>query len=198
MVARTCGVLPARLPLLYAGQLAKHKGVHTAIDAVGILVNQRGQHQIRLTIVGAGHPDFVAQLHRQVKIQRLQEHVTFYGPADKDKMPAIMRAYEILVFPSIYEEPLARITQEAMASGLLVVGTTTGGSGEILKEGETGFTFSPDNSSELAEQLGRLVNTPDLCARVARAGQQAVLDHFTLDRMVNEIDAYLAESFTLA
>ena len=186
------------LQMLYAGQLASHKGVHTAVEAVAALVNKCGQDHIRLTLVGSGHPDFVEHLHEQVKTYRIQEVVTFHGSAEKDQMPAIMQACEVLVFPSIYEEPLARITQEAMASGMLVVGTTTGGSREILMEGETGFTFAPGNSNELAEQLVRIVNAPELCARVARTGQQAVLDHFTLDRMVNEIDAYLAQAMAVA
>jgi glycosyltransferase involved in cell wall biosynthesis len=183
------------LQLLYAGQLASHKGVHTAIEAVAILVNKFGLDQIRLTLVGSGHPKYVEQLHEQVKRQRIDDYVTFHGSAEKDQIPAIVQAFDVLVFPSIYEEPLARITQEAMASGLLVVGTTTGGSREILKEGETGFTFAPDNPNDLAEQLVRIVNAPDLCARVARTGHHTVLDHFTLDRMAAEIDAYLVAAF---
>jgi glycogen synthase len=82
-----------------------------------------------------------------------------------------------------------------MASGLVVVGTTTGGTGEILREGETGLTFAPEDADGLAEQITRLIRDPDLCYRLAQAGRQNVLENFTLDKMAKEIEAYLVECF---
>ena len=108
-------------------------------------------------------------------------------------MPAILQQFDVLIFPSIYEEPLARMTQEAMISGLVVVGTTTGGTKEILRDGETGLTFAPGDADGLAEQVTRLVADPDLCCRLAQAGRQTVLENFTLDKMVKEIEVYLQE-----
>jgi glycosyltransferase involved in cell wall biosynthesis len=110
-------------------------------------------------------------------------------------MPAILQQFDVLVFPSIYEEPLARIVQEAMAAGLVVVGTTTGGTKEILKDGETGLTFAPEDADYLAEQIARLMNDHDLFCRLAQAGRQTVLENFTLVRMVKEIEAYLLDCF---
>jgi len=183
--------LSGHLKLLYAGQLVRHKGVHTAIEAMAILVNKLGINQITLTLVGSGHPDYEAFLHDLVERERLHDFVIFHKPVSKEKMPAILQQFDVLIFPSIYEEPLARITQEAMASGLVVVGTTTGGTMEILRDGETGFTFAPEDADGLAEQVTRLINDPDLCCRLAQAGRQTVLENFTLDKMVKEIEAYL-------
>jgi len=121
--------------------------------------------------------------------------VTVHKPVSKDEMPAIFQQFDALVFPSIYEEPLARVTQEAMAAGLVVVGTTTGGTGEILRDGETGLTFAPEDAEGLAEQVNRLIVDPYLFCRLAQAGRQTVLENFTLDKMVNEIEAYLVDCF---
>lgn len=183
--------LTGPLKLLYAGQLVRHKGVHTAIEAVARLVNQRGMNQITLTLVGSGHPDYEAFLRDLVEKERLQEFVAFDGPVAKSEMPAVLQQFDVLLFPSIYEEPLARMTQEAMASGLVVIGTTTGGTKEILSDGETGLTFAPEDPDGLAAQVARLVADPALRSRLARAGRQTVLENFTLDRMVNEIEEYL-------
>ena len=180
-----------RLRLLYAGQLVQHKGVHTAIEAMARLASKWSTDQIHLTVVGSGHPDYEALLRHLVERERLQNYVTFEKPVSKDKMPALLNQFDVLVFPSIYEEPLARMTQEAMASGLVVVGTTTGGTGEILRHGETGLTFEPEDADGLAEQVTRLIIDPDLCCRLAQAGRQTVLENFTLDKMVKEIEAYL-------
>jgi glycosyltransferase involved in cell wall biosynthesis len=121
--------------------------------------------------------------------------VIFHKPVSKDKMPAILQQFDVLIFPSIYEEPFARMTQEAMASGLVVVGTTTGGTKEILRHGETGLTFEPEDADGLAEQVSQLIVDPDLCSRLAQAGRKAVLENFTLDKMVTEIEAYLVDCF---
>lgn len=181
------------LKLLYAGQLVRHKGVHTAIEAMAKLVNEQKVTQVNLTIVGSGHPDYEAYLRNLIAREGLKEFVTFHGPASKEQMPALFQQFEVLIFPSIYEEPLARVTQEAMAAALVVVGTTTGGTKEILRNGETGLTFEPEDAAGLAEQINRLIIDPDLCQRLAKTGRKTVLEHFTLDKMVNEIEAYLVE-----
>src|SRR5205085_1736027 len=46
------------LKLLYAGQLVRHKGVHTAIDAMAKLVHEQRGDQISLTLLGSGHPKY--------------------------------------------------------------------------------------------------------------------------------------------
>jgi len=183
------------LKLLYAGQLVQHKGVHTAIEAMAKLVKEQGAGQIHLTLVGSGHPDYEAVLRDLVERRDLGDYVTFHSPVSKDEMPVLLQQFDILIFPSIYEEPLARMTQEAMVSGLVVIGTTTGGTKEILIDGETGFTFAPEDADGLAGQVTRLILDPDLCNRVAEAGHQTVLENFTLDKMVQEIEAYLVGCF---
>lgn len=184
---------PGPLKLLYAGQLVRHKGVHTAIEAMARLVNQHRIDSITLTLFGSGHPDYEALLRDLVKREGLQESVTFHEPVSKDEMPALLQQFDVLIFPSIYEEPLARMTQEAMASGLVVIGTTTGGTKELLRHGETGLTFAPGDAGNLAEQVTRLIASPDLRCHLARAGRQTVIENFTLDKMVKDIEAYLNE-----
>jgi glycogen(starch) synthase len=184
-----------RLKLLYAGQLVQHKGVHTAIEAMARLVQKVEVDRITLTLVGSGHPDYEAYLHDLVERERLHEFVIFHKSVSKDEMPAIFQQFDVLIFPSIYEEPLARVTQEAMASGLVVVGTTTGGTEEILRDGETGLTFAPKDADGLAEQINRLIVDPDLYCRLAQAGRQTVVENFTLDKMVDEIEEYLVGCF---
>jgi glycogen synthase len=183
------------MKLLYAGQLVQHKGVHTAIEAMARLVNKRRINQITLTLVGSGHPDYEAFLRDLIEREHLHDAVIFHGPVSKDKMPSLLQKFDVLILPSIYEEPLARITQEAMAAGLVVVGTITGGTREILREGETGLTFAPEDADGLADQLARLITNPEVGCRLAQAGRQSVLENFTLDRMAGQIEDYLLDCF---
>jgi len=126
----------------------------------------------------------------------LQGFVTFHNTISKEEMPAFLQGFDILVFPSIYQEPLARMVQEAMLSGLVVVGTTTGGTKEILRHGENGLTFAPEDVEGLADQIDWLRTDPDLYDRLAQSGRDTVLDKFTLEKMVDEIETFLIECFT--
>ena len=179
------------LRLLYAGQLSSHKGVHTAVKAMGMLVNSQAADEATLTIVGSGHPEYEALLRNLVNRENLHDCVSFHGPVSKEEMPALLQRFDVMIFPSVYEEPLARMTQEAMLAGLIVVGTTTGGTKEILIDGNNGLTFATEDAQGLARQIRRLLEDPALCLRLSLAGHQTTLEKFTLTRMVDEIDAYL-------
>jgi len=191
---------PARrdsnLALLYAGRMVQHKGVHTAIEAMTKLVHEEGAANLKLTLVGSGRPDYEARLRDLVAREGLDNYVTFHGRVSREEMPELMQQFDVLVFPSIYEEPLARMTQEAMVSGLVVVGTTTGGTKEILEDGVNSLTFAPEDADGLACQIKRLAVDPDLRHRLSETGRQTVLEKFALTRMVDEIEAYLREILT--
>jgi glycosyltransferase involved in cell wall biosynthesis len=80
-----------------------------------------------------------------------------------------------------------------MASNMVVIGTTTGGTSEILSDGITGLTFPAGDADALSRQIQQLLREPGLAGRLAVAGRQRVLSYFNLERMVNEIEAYLQE-----
>lgn len=186
-------LVSATLSLIYAGSLVWHKGVHTAIDAMGLLKEQNLDH-IRLSIFGSGHPDYEKHLRRLVHDQDLSDRVEFGGRVPRQEMPSLLRKYDVLVFPSIWEEPLARITQEAMASGLVVVGTLTGGTGELLVESETGLTFSKENPKQLVRQIVRLREDPQLFSQLSRRGRKEVKERFDIRRTVSEIEEHLEDT----
>ena len=179
------------LSLLFAGSLVWHKGVHTAIEAMNLLRKSGQADGIRLTIIGSGHPDYERQLHESVSQHQLEHDVEFHPRMRREELADLLPKFDALVFPSTWEEPLARMTQEAMAAGLVVIGTPTGGTREILKEGETGLTFRPGDAEGLARQILRLRANPSLHTRLARQGQALILEKCDLRRMNAEIEAHL-------
>jgi glycogen synthase len=179
------------LKLLYAGQIVPNKGVHTALEAMAILDKSYCFDGATLTLVGSGHPEYEASLQEFVNRKGLQDKVHFLGFVDKNQMPELLGRSDVLIFPSIYEEPFARMVQEAMLSGMVVVGTTTGGTKDILQNEMNGLTFEKEDASGLASQINKLASDADLCRRLAEAGRQTVLNNFTFDKMVDEIEDYL-------
>lgn len=181
-----------KLRMLYAGSLIWHKGVHTAVAAMAVLQQQAQLDELTLTIVGSGHPDYEAKLRRMARDAGLETAVTFLGRVPREQMPDLLQSYDVLIFPSTWEEPLARMTQEAMAAGLVVIGTLTGGTGEILVEGETGLTFPPEDANTLAAQIHRLSRDPALVIRLAEVAQKRVETQFDISRMIAEIEEELS------
>lgn len=190
---REPGARPAAggLKLLYAGSLARHKGVHTAVEAMALLAKRPGLEGVSLTLVGSGHPDYEAGLREIVARNGLDGRVMFRPRVDREAMPELLAEFDVLVFPSVWEEPLARMTQEAMAAGLVVVGTPTGGTPEILHDGETGLVFAPEDAAGLADQLERLSRDEGLRQRLTANARRLVLEKFDLTRMIAEIEGYL-------
>ncbi len=85
--------------------------------------------------------------------------------------------------PSYYETGgLSAI--EAMAFGLPVVASRTGGLPEVVEDGVTGILVPPGDSKALAEAVVLLLHDPALRRRLGQAGRQRVLDEFTLDRVL--------------
>ena len=179
-----------KLSLLYAGSLVKAKGVHTTIEAMAI-AKTKLQH-VTLTLVGSGHPDYEAHLKELVEKHNLEDRVHFYGRVSRDEMPELMQKFDVLVFPST-GEALPRVVQEAMATGLVVVGTTAGGTGEILIEGETGLTFNPGDAMTLAKQIERLSGNPELYVRLVQNARDMVIRKCDIRRMIDEIETYLTQ-----
>jgi glycosyltransferase involved in cell wall biosynthesis len=77
--------------------------------------------------------------------------------------------------------------------GLLVIGTTTGGSGELLVHERTGLVFEAGNPESLAAQFRRALNNPGLAEELAQAGQEQVKKHFNIERTVKDIEKYLRD-----
>ncbi|HEX7972831.1 MAG TPA: glycosyltransferase family 4 protein [Anaerolineales bacterium] len=179
--------------LLYAGSLVPHKGVHTALEAMALLARRPLPCKVTLTLVGAGHPDYEAHLKKMVQESGIEGQVSFWGRVPREEMPAVLRKFDVLVFPSIWQEPLSRGMQEAMAAGLVVVGTTTGGTTEILIDGETGLTFEAENAAELASRLEQLCRDAPLRKRLSENARKVILEKFDLQRMINEIEAALQQ-----
>ena len=180
------------LRLLYFGRLVPEKGVHTALEALALLKAQGQLGAVKLTIIGSGHPDYEAKLHRLVTTQELDDVVTFIAKIPREEIPAWLGRFDVYLFTSVWPEPMARSVMEAMAAGLLVIGTEVGGQLEMLSHNRNALTFRAEDAATLAEHIARVAHDPTLCQRLAQAGQELVLEQFTLERMVSEIETYLA------
>jgi glycogen(starch) synthase len=181
------------LRLLFVGRLVQTKGAHIAIEALRHLVD-RGRSGVELTLVGlSAHPfEYEASLRARVEALGLGGRITWQAGAPHAELPALYRRHDVLLFPSIGDEGLPVAMLEAMASGLAVIGTTTGGSAEILADGETGLVFPPGDAAALAAAVERLLLRPEERQALALAGTRLVAERFDLETIADQTSEHLA------
>lgn len=181
------------LSLIYTGGLIAIKGVATALEALHLLQQRYDAKDLHLTLVGSGHPDYEAYLRERVAALQLHEQVAFYGRVPREEIATILADHDVFLFTSTYEEPIARSVMEAMAAKLAVIGSTVGGQVEMLEDGINSLVFPPGDHQQLAKQIWQLKQNPALRQQIATTGQQTVLQRFTLQRMVDEIESWIEE-----
>jgi len=152
---------PLRL-IAAGGQEQLYKGHGTLIEAVSVL-RSRGT-AVQATIIGDGHyHDSLVDLARTLKVS---DSVEFLGnlPGAHLVQEHIRRS-DIFVMPSL-TEGLPRVLIEAMAGGVLSIGSRVGGIPELISDE---VLFEPGNSGELADLVDRIVADPTHMTALARA-----------------------------
>lgn len=182
---------PSRL--LFVGQLVPEKGVHTAIEALSLLRTGPRGGAWTLTVVGKGRGGYERQLRRQVNELGLVEQVHFAGFQQPRALPAIYARHDVLLFPSLWNEPFGITPLEAMASGLPVVATTTGGSGELFRHETNALVFSAGDAGECAAAVRRLQQDEGLRTALSENARRDVEKRFAIQGMTDRLQQDLAD-----
>ena len=175
--------------LLYVGRLHQDKGIMTALRAMTLI---RDKFAGQLSIYGRGDAEFEKHLIAYVSEHQLP--VTFNALLNVEQMPAVYQAHDALLFTSEWEEPFALTPLEAMACGIPVIGTTTGGSAELFVHNVNSLTFGAGKPEELAQRILELDTDAMLRHRIARAAQVEVRTRFAEPIIVGQIEEYLNET----
>ena len=182
------GVRPLGQPVrfLYAGQIDRERGLHTAIEAFSVLA-QEARSLATLTIVGEAYqPRYQLSMQEQVRALGLSEKIVFLGKKTYEEMPAIYRSHDVLIAPSLRKEGLPLSMVEAMLSGCAVVTTGSGGAMEIVKLADLPL-FPKGDAPALAQILVSLIQNRDALDRIAKRGQEVALREFSSNQMVQRL-----------
>ena len=183
--------------VLFAGRLHPGKGPGTVLEALAALPDETAR-RVLLSFVGTGAPDYEASLRANAAALEHVGGVQFRGKLPPEEMGRIYGSHDIFVFPSIWEEPFSIALLEAMAGGLAIVGTTTGGSAEILEDGTNALTFTAGDAQDLARQLRRLIDDEALRTRLAHAASRTVAEQFDVRGMTAKVETLLRRAVASA
>ena len=165
------------------GRLEPVKDVWTLLHAATKL-----PHSVRpWRILIAGDGTERAVLERFVNnCSQLRNQVQFLG--ELSDVPALLNALDVYVLPSLFEG-ISNSLLEAMANGLPVVASNTGGNPEVVIDRQSGMLFPVGDSARLAICLEALRHDRELRTMLGHHSLHRVKEHFSLDSMAGHYDS---------
>jgi glycosyltransferase involved in cell wall biosynthesis len=168
------------------GNLFPVKDHITVLRALASLNPEGGRW--RLLMVGEG-PE-LGMLQNFINAHpTLGNHVQFLGSSNR--VPELLNAMDVYVLPSLIEG-LSNSLLEAMATGLPVIATATGGNPEVAVDDESGLLFPVGDFRGLAERLTLVRTRPDLRRKLAQRALLRVREQFSTESMIGNYEQLYA------
>jgi glycogen(starch) synthase len=149
--------------LVFVGRLVSDKGCDLLIRALSQLA-KRGLRP-RLTIIGDG-PERLT-LEQLITSLNLRDQIAFAGVQPPKNVAKLLCEHNIMVVPSLWEEPFGVVALEGAACGCVVHGSDGGGLPEAI--GPCGITFRRGDVADLTSKLSQLLQHPEVWDRYRTA-----------------------------
>lgn len=158
--------------ILYLGRLAEYKGLGILLQAINRVVKIR---PVSVKIIGEGNVDLWKQ---KAKSFGIKQKIRFLGKASYDKVKEEILRSKLIIVPSLWPEPSARVVIEGMSLGKAVIGTKCGGTPELIKNGETGFLVKAEDSKGLAKKIITVLEDDNLRQKIGLAAKKEAWKRF--------------------
>lgn len=152
--------------IMYAGKLSWGKGPHLLIEALPTIRAAVAHQALRVTLVGQG--PLRACLEQRVADLGLVDQVDFAGQLPHHQLQQLYAQADVVVVPSVWQEPFGRVALEALMNGTPAVVSNRGGLGEIVEDGKMGFVVEPQPQA-IADAVVRVLQSPEMRAQVQAA-----------------------------
>lgn len=186
-------IQPDKTYLLYVGRLTEIKGVHVLIKAF-ITIHAQLPHA-RLIIAGSSFFGGAAKTDYEQSLVELAKPVSkaiiFTGFMPHDKLRYVYSAADMVVLPSVWQDPCPLVVLEAMASGTCLLSTAVGGVPEIIKNGVNGLLVNANDAEKTAKVVVGILSNSLLKTQMEHAARQQILAGYTWERLTQIIEANL-------
>lgn len=158
------------------GQFLPYKGHGTLIDAAPQIL--RRHPETKFFFIGAlENPPYQQELEARLAAAGLTDRFVFTGW--RSDAPHVMRAMDAVVVATLTPEPAALALMETMAVGRPIIASRTGGTPELVSDGETGLLFEPGRADDLAERVCQVLEDGAMAARLGEKGRALVVARFS-------------------
>jgi glycosyltransferase involved in cell wall biosynthesis len=186
--------------IVHPARLLRWKGPHVSIAAFTMLRSAIGSG----TLVLCGSDNTVEDRAKQALLRDELEtlaancdvapHVAFEAFGRED-MARVYRAADLVWYPTVDEEPYGLVPLEAMASGVPVVVSASGGMLETVEHGVSGLIVPKGDAAALAAASASILTDPDLRGTLIMSGQSRA-KHFDCDKYVDQLLVAYEEAAT--
>jgi glycosyltransferase involved in cell wall biosynthesis len=104
-----------------------------------------------------------------------------------------MKHTDIIVVPSIFEEPFGRVNIEAMAAGKPVIASRVGGIPEVIEDNVSGILVPNGDGDALAKAMIKLIDDAELRRRLGENGRRFVEEKFDTKKQIKDLEAIFYE-----
>jgi len=174
--------IAAACSLALIGTIRESKGQEDAVRAVIELIKHRNR-QVELVMVGQAEEPYRDYLVRLAEENGIEKYIHFL-PFQENVRSIIDQADIILVCSRM--EAVGRVTLESMLLEKPIIATNTGGTSEMIDEGETGLLYEPGNIHQLADQIEKLMDNPEFRQKFAKNGAEFARTTFTKENYAGE------------
>lgn len=183
------GIAPDAFVVGTVARLAELKGHDDIIDALADEL--RARPNLRLLWVGDGW--WTQRLTERLLRLNIRERVVMTGLVPPERVPAMIRAMDLVVHPS-YREGLPRVVPQALLCGVPVVAYDVDGTGEVCIDMKTGRLVPPGDLTALREAIRWMIDEPIRASATAHAGRDLCRDLFSAQRMVDDLEKVYARA----
>ncbi len=139
------------------------------------------------TLLIAGEGPMRGLIEERIAGLQLTKRAHLLGQQDKPE--DWLRALDIFCLPSYANEGVPQAIIQAMMTGLPVITTPVGAILEAVSDGETALVVPPKDASALAGAIDRLLQDPDLAARLGHAARDRALQRFSREAMLDRMES---------
>jgi glycosyltransferase involved in cell wall biosynthesis len=174
---------PGLLPYVY------HLGLTSDLPAIGLKrfygdsLLEKVRYQILQKDTG-----YLTELRRMID-PGIAQRIHFHGSLPNKELLKLYNSSSMLVFPSVWNEPFGMPITEAMACGLPVVSTDSGGIPELIQDDQTGLLVKRDDVHSLSAAMTRLLGDASLGIKLGRSARSNVLSSLTFDQAATDLIA---------
>ena len=175
-----------------SGRAQPYKGIQVAIEAAALL-QADGVDGVHLAYAGDGA--YLPELRALAEARGLT-NVHFLG--HRTDVPALLGGATVAVVPSLWAEAFGLTVAEAMAAGVPLVASRTGGIPELVEDGKTGILVPPGDARALADAIRLLLEHPSLRESMALHAPIVAQRRFSLERAAVDLYALVSSQLSTA
>jgi glycosyltransferase involved in cell wall biosynthesis len=173
--------IPKNVPIiLYVGRIDPEKSLDILVNSFKKLIKEAPK--AHLVMVGDGTAR--EKLEKMIKRKKLGSQTHFIGRVIGDDLSQIYRTGTVFVITS-KTETQSIVLMEAMASGLPAIAVNAGAVTELVKDGENGFIFEPDDTAGIASGINTIISNKELREKMSKNALKMITKHdinYTLSR----------------